>query len=73
MEQFRVIRSHCGRTAELLLVNAGGSFLSKFQFISVFGKGIRSQGLNAFGYSGYFFRTRVAIEAATLGLGDYMI
>lgn len=56
-----------------LLVHADGSFLSRFQFISIFRKGISELGLDESLYAGHSFRIGAATEAARLGLGEDVI
>lgn len=56
-----------------LLSHADGSFLSRFQFVSVFRSGIKAIGLDESVYAGHSFRIGAAMEAARLGLGDEII
>lgn len=70
---FREIR---GRSATLdapLLAHADGSFLSQFQFISVFRSGVRAMGFDDSVYLGHSFRIGTATEAARLVLSDGVI
>lgn len=61
------------RPGRPLLVHLDVSFLSKFQFVSVFRKGIRALGLDESLYSGHSFRIGAATEAARFDLGDEVI
>lgn len=70
---FRGFRRDIFSPVSSLLVHADGSFLSRFQFISVFSKGIRNLYLDESLYAGHSFRIGAAMEAARLGVGEEVI
>ncbi|XP_073428239.1 uncharacterized protein [Dendrobates tinctorius] len=56
-----------------LLVHGDGSFLSRFQFVTIFRRCLERGGLPAREYSGHSFRIGAATEAARRGLGEDMV
>ncbi|XP_069614324.1 integrase/recombinase xerD homolog [Ranitomeya imitator] len=56
-----------------LLVPKDGSFLSRFQFLTVFRRCLEKGGIPAKNFSGHSFRIGAATEAARRGLGDEMV
>ncbi|XP_073439516.1 uncharacterized protein [Dendrobates tinctorius] len=56
-----------------LLVHGNGSFLSRFQFVTIFRRCLERGGLPAREYSGHSFRIGAATEAARRGLGEDMV
>ncbi|XP_075129430.1 uncharacterized protein LOC142202939 [Leptodactylus fuscus] len=62
-----------GRVPGPLLIHADGSYLSRFQFVSVFRLCLQSLGLTGSDYSGHSFRIGAATEAARRGLGEDIV
>ncbi|XP_073507068.1 uncharacterized protein [Phyllobates terribilis] len=56
-----------------LLVHEDGSFLSRFQFVTVLKKCLEAGGISPKDYSGHSFRIGAATEAARRGLGDELV
>lgn len=73
LRRYRSLKLGVFRPRDPLLVHEDGSFLSRYQFVGVFRKGVRALGLSSEDYSGHFFRIGAATEAARLGMGDDVI
>lgn len=73
VQEFRLLRAGIRCTSHPFLIHSNGSFLSRFQFLAVFRKGIRALGLSDSQFSGHSFRIGAATEAARLGLGEDVI
>lgn len=66
VQDYLEVRDCCGGP---LLVHKDGSFLSTYQFVQVFRKGLERMGLVAKEFSSHSFRIGAATEAARWGLG----
>lgn len=73
LREFRNFRGRRGSIDDPLLIHASGSFLSCFQFVAIFRKGVRDLGSRGDTFLGHSFRIGAAMEAARLGLGDDLI
>ncbi|XP_073435627.1 uncharacterized protein [Dendrobates tinctorius] len=62
-----------GSMTDPLLVHEDGSFLSRFQFVTIFRWCLERGGISAREYSGHSFRIGAATEAASRGLGEDMV
>ncbi|XP_073422689.1 uncharacterized protein [Dendrobates tinctorius] len=62
--------SGVGNECDPLLVHDDGSFLSRFQFVTVFRCCLERGGISSRHYSGHSFRIGAAMEAARRGLGE---
>lgn len=73
LREFRMVRGSRDSSADPWLVHALGSFLSRFEFVAIFRKGLRYLGLCDDQFMGHSFRIGVATKVARLGLGNDLI
>ncbi|XP_075129530.1 uncharacterized protein LOC142203010 [Leptodactylus fuscus] len=62
-----------GRGFGPLLIHENSMFLSRFQFLSVFRKGLKKLGMEVEGFSSHSFQIGEATEATIRGLGEDLI